>query len=147
MNLKEWRGQQQRTKDVDLPSGLTVTVQPVPMQAFLRGRIPDSITPIVTEMLESGGLIPAVKTLDEARAWFDLIDAVALAAIVSPRVVPDGQATGDDELAVGELSEADKSSLLLLLGATAKALESFRPQSPDDVDTVLPGEGDEPATE
>ena len=54
---------------------------------------------------------------------------------------------GPDELSVEELSEGDKGELLKLLGVTAKAFEDFRPAQAGDVESVLPGEGDEPAAE
>ena len=144
MNLSEWRASQKRTKTVTLPSGLDVEVQPVGMQAFICSGIPDTLTPIVTSMFETG-MIPPAKTLVEIRGFYDLLDSVALCAIVNPRPVR-GEA-GPDELSVEELSEDDKGELLKLLGVTAKAFEDFRPAQAGDVESVLPGEGDEPAAE
>lgn len=144
MNLSDWRASRKRTKTITLPSGLEVEVQPVPMQAFLRSSIPDSLTPVVSSMFETG-LIPPAKTLAEIRSFYDLLDSVALCAIVSPPVVR-GEA-GPDELSIEELSEGDKGELLALLGVTAKAFEAFHPAAAVDVGVVLPGESDEPGAE
>lgn len=144
MNITDWRASQKRTKTVTLPSGLEVEVQPVSMQAFIRSSIPDSLTHIATTLFETS-LIPPARTLTEIRDFYDLMDSVAMCAIVSPRVVR-GEA-GPDELSVEELPEEDKAELLALLGVTAKAFEDFRPASAGDVDAVLPVESDDPGAE
>lgn len=146
MNLSEWRASRKRTKNVTLPSGLEVEVQPVSFAAFVRGNIPDHLTPVVSQMFDGKG-IASTRTLDDMRRYFDLMDAVAMQAVVSPKIVESAALATDDEIGVDELSEEDKAALMPLLGMTARTLETFRIETPDDVEPVLPGEGDEPSAE
>lgn len=145
MNLAEWRAARQRTKKVELPSGLEVEIRPVSFGAFVRGQIPDHLTPVVAAMFDGKG-VAFTQSLEDMRRYFEVTDMIAMHAIVSPTVVPAGMA-GENEIGVDELSEEDKAALMPLLGMTARALESFRIEPSRDVDAVLPGEDDEPATE
>lgn len=146
MNLSDWRASRKRTKTVTLPSGLDVEVQPVSFGAFVRGNVPDHLTPVVSQLFEGKG-ISGTNTLDGMRRYFDVMDAVALQAIVNPKVVASAAEAGEGEIGVDELSEEDKAALMPLLGMTARTLESFRIEPPDDVEPVLSGESDEPSAE
>ncbi len=146
MDLSAWRNARKQTKQVTLPSGLDVEVQPVGFGAFLRMQIPDHLTPIVSSMFEGKGLGMS-QSLEDMRRYFELLDLVALAAIVSPKIVSSSDLVGDGEICVDELTEEDKAALMPLLGATAKSLESFRIEPAADVDAVLSVESDEPAAE
>ena len=144
MDLKQWREQQRKTKKVTLPSGLDVEVRSVSFQAFLRSGIPDTLTPLIMGMMEKGTL-PKIESLDSLRAYYQMLDAIAMQAIVTPRVVEGEPA--DDEINISELTEMDKNMLMSLLGATAKQLETFRYEPEMVVEPVQADEGDEPAAE
>lgn len=108
-----------------LPCGLEVRVRNVPLAAFYgTGAIPDSLTPLVDEMLN--GKTPDVNKVGIAKmitAQDAMYKAILKSAVVYPRIVDHPEA--DDEVSLDDFSEEDAGLLVGLLGLPARELARF----------------------
>jgi hypothetical protein len=150
LSVKDWRAQQRKIRDegmpFELPSGLVVQVRNVPIADFLtRGGIPDSLAPLVAEMINGKANLDKLDANKAMLAQMEMTDAVCRVAIVTPRIVDDPKK--DDEISLKELDEEDKGALMGLLGLPARKLEPFCHQQTRTLERLRQREALEAASE
>lgn len=137
----DWRRQRTTPISTTLPySGLVVDIGPVQLDALLlAGKIPDVLTGIVASVLWS--TVGQGKKEEEIRAekdFYALVNAVVSACLVTPRVVENP--SQDDEIAIDELSFADKLLVYTIATQPASVLYRFRQEQVAAVDALPEGE-------
>lgn len=122
MNLQQWRKAKQT--EFTFPSGLTVQVQQVDLLTLvMEGSIPATLLTMAQEQGATG----KTWNLEELPQLKQVLDAYALATIVSPPVVP---GVGDDEhLGLDEIPGTDKLALFGRANAGVAALAGFRQEA------------------
>lgn len=148
-----WRAQSNATAITTLPlSGLAVEVGRVHLDALLlAGQIPDLLTPIVIDMLWStiGQGEGKEKEIEGTKQFFELVNIVVKAALVSPRVVD--TPTADDEIAITDIDFGDRLIIYSLARQPGSVLHSFRAEQGPTMDALPEGdpllEVAEPATQ
>lgn len=149
----EWRKPREEGYLVELPSGHRARLGPVDLsQMLLDGRIPDLLTPFVTQMLYEGvneedleKQFSPEAVLDRAGETMELINRVCSASFLDPRVVQEDP--GDGEILIEDVSIDDRSYVFSLAIYGARALESFRVGQESPVEPVRDGEDDDVAPE
>lgn len=138
--LEERRAIIEEGVPIPMPSGVEVLVRPVTPDGLLRGgKVPDTLTPLVMEILYernadkiNGALDEFVKkpreTVEETLEMLGSLDVVARAALVNP-----------DQLSL--LNFTDRGFLFRLAFLPAEVLSRFRAKQTRNVDGV--GESDE----
>lgn len=122
-NLAEWRAS--RLHEMDLPSGLPVTVRDVTMtDLMMTGRLPDSFLEMAQEAAKNNAADFDLKTLTKNAADFRaMLDALVELALVSPKV---GSVSDDEHITLDELPNDDKMAIFNHLNREVTALHSFR---------------------
>jgi len=141
-NLKETSGSEWRDRMtagvlVRLPSGNLARVRGVQPSVVIRsGRLPDSLTPLIVDVMDGKSDEESwkPKTVAELADYVTFMDLICECAMVSPRIVADPQA--DDEIGIGHLDGEDKNFLVELMGVSTRRLESFRNEQTSDVEPV-----------
>lgn len=145
---RDWRKMNEATITTMLPySGMVVEMGRAQLdQLLLTGKIPDTLTPIVADLLWSSvGQGQPREQIQAEKAFFELVNAVVAACLLSPRVV--ANPTQDDELTIGDLDFADKLIIYRLATQPLAVLHRFRQEQASGVDTVQQGDDLQPATE
>ncbi len=133
----EFRKRRENGEEVKLPTGMTVVLRQVSLQALmLRGDIPDSLTGLMAEMIL--GKIDTTDPLRTARGAIDLNFKLCQEALVSPRIVE--KPTGDDEISFDDLTEQEVNFIVAWAQEPQRAMEAFRQESAEDVGSVHIGE-------
>lgn len=146
---RDWRKLNESIITTILPySGMVVELGRAQLdQLLLAGKIPDVLTPIVSDLLwVSVG--QGKRTQDEIEAdkrFFELVNTVTTACLLNPRVVDNP--TQDDELAIGDIDFADKLIIYKLATQPLAVLHRFRQGQTPTVDSVPEGDDLQPATE
>ena len=141
-NLKEasgveWRDRMTAGVLVRLPSGNLARVRSVQPSVVIRsGRLPDSLTPLIVDVMDGKTDEESwkPKTVAELGDYVAFMDLICECAMVSPRIVADPQS--DDEIGIEHLDTEDKEFLVQLMGASTRKLESFRQEQKDDVESL-----------
>ncbi len=124
--LAEWRAA--RLRNVDLPSGLTVTVRDVGISDLvLSGRVPNTLMSVFVQATE-GSEAEAEKMAGEAITknaddFAKMLDAMVTACLVEPRI---SDKPGDDCITLAEMPMGDKLFLFNEMNREAAAVRSFR---------------------
>lgn len=145
---KEWKAKSKvnlQPTPLDLPSGNTALVQPAGMDIFLKqGMIPNSLMPIIQEQLERGqqGKSPEQNDADMLKKLmtqpqlvqdiFALADAVTIACVLDPPILPVPEAEAlreEDLLYVDEVDLDDKMFILDFAVGGTRDLEKFRTET------------------
>ena len=144
---REWRERQAAGVWITLPSGLDVRVGSVGPEVILKsGRVPDSLTPLVADMVTGRTAKAATPlTKDQLESQLDLMDAIVACFIKEPRIVDHPEQ--DDELAISDIEWVDKEFLMASVGQPLVAFERFRDQQALDVERVSTEPADEPPAE
>lgn len=117
--------------EVELPDGEPVLAIRAPLAWLLEaGRIPDALTPFVLDMMALGqerGTEDVAEELVGRRQhdFVRLLDAVWLACVVAPRFTL-AALPGPDEIALSQVSVADKIALFNWAQGVSDHLASFR---------------------
>jgi hypothetical protein len=123
--LAEWRAQ--RVHDVDLPSGLTVTVRDVSITDLaLTGRVPNTLMSAFVEASEAGDAekLAGEAIQKNAKDFGMLLDVMAEACMVEPRIA---DKPGEDCITLAEMPTEDKVFLFNFMNRDAtQAVRSFR---------------------
>jgi hypothetical protein len=124
-----------------LPSGVEVHLRPITPEALLRaGKIPDTVTPIVTKALYEPDKTQAAldefikeerQTPEETLTMLTTISVVCEAAMVDPSLMP-------------YLSFQDKGFIFRIAFLPAEVLSRFRARSLGDVERVDDGDQVQP---
>lgn len=132
----------------ELPSGLVVKLRnPGGLSAFLDSEnIPNALLAIVQKALKTGQKVDPEEFLSDdgidaemLKSVTFMFDAVAIKAMVEPRVHPAPETEDDrrdDMLYVDELPQDDKQFIFNWVTSGVKDLEPFRNQSESDVASV-----------
>lgn len=145
---RDWRKLRETHSITVLPSsGMVVEIGRAHLdQLLLAGKIPDTLTPIVAEVLwVSAGNGRAHNELEAEKAFLELLNAVTTAALVNPRVVPNP--TEEDELSIDDIEFSDKLTIYRIATQPLAVLHRFRQKQEADVDAVPEGDDLQPATE
>jgi hypothetical protein len=138
---RDWRAQTATTAALTLAySGLAVEVGAVQLdQLLLAGKIPDLLTPLVAEALwEPVGQGKNTDELASQKGFYELVNCVVRAALVSPRVVDNP--TADDEIGIEHLPFLDKVLIYRTATQPLGVLHRFRPVKDATVDALPKGE-------
>lgn len=145
---RDWRKMNEATITTMLPySGMVVEMGRAQLdQLLLTGKIPDTLTPIVADLLWSSvGQGRPAEQIQAERVFFELVNAVVSACLLNPRVV--ANPTQEDELTIGDLDFADKLIIYRLATQPLAVLHRFRQEQAPDVDAVPEGDDLQPAAE
>jgi len=164
LSLAEWRKERKEVRDAErqgveqvLLSGLPVRMRPVDPLALLRGgRVPDILTPLVFKALYAfpredvdSFVFDQRKEIEETERMLESVNLVCEAALIYPKIV--AEPNGDGEIALEELSIADRMWIFRMAFMPAELLTRFRYEPAGDVETVADEQSDpqqaEPATE
>jgi hypothetical protein len=141
-NLAEWRAS--RLHEMDLPSGLHVTVRNADMtDLMLSGKLPESVLGVADEAsskdktdidLQKIGLELMKKNGPEFKQFLDVITT---AALVTPAI---GDVQDDTHILLSELDTNDKTAIMNWVNREVPALQSFREGQDEPVAAVQHGD-------
>lgn len=136
-----WRKRHQAGVIMEFPSGMVARILSVGPDLILKtGRIPDTLTSHVVEMLEGKAEKPISKeTMQSLIEQVEFMYLVCETMLADPHVVEHPEA--DDEIGIEDLEYTDKQMLLALVGANTLQLERFRDQQARHVDDLVSSEG------
>lgn len=122
---------------VPLPSGLSVKAVRVNIVTLVEaGRIPDALTPFVTELMALGDEGDADTISEEIdrrwEEWLMVLDAVWLAAVAEP-VFTKKNAHGPGEIPIGVVDISDKMALYNWCQGVTNYLAPFQLAKSEDV--------------
>ena len=141
-NLAQWRAT--RREELDLPSGLHVTLQRVSMTDLLAmGKLPKTLfaeiqaaaKPTVTDAANTGALAARVdlQAFEKFPEFAELLEAITRTCVVDP---PLADVSDDDHLAIGEIPFDDRMAIFNWANAGAKAIAPFSGEQRDDLLTL-----------
>jgi hypothetical protein len=145
----QWRKEREEGVLVRLPNGdKLVRIRKVrPDMLLRRGRIPDTLTTLMLNMLygrlqpnELEDFLSPREQAEEALEMLESLRAVCEAALVEPRIVDEPIA--DDEISIDDLEIPDRGRIFSLVFMPADALSRFRYQPKTNVDAVENVAGD-----
>lgn len=150
-NAKVWREKASDMREkgvrVTLPSGMVAYVRNLPLASVMvaYGSIPDTLTPLVTEMIGGGVTDKSIEQYGlvkvmEASMLFN--DAITKLALVSPRIVE--HPVEDDEISIEDIDDEDKEWLLGVLRLPASKLARFCQEQTRLMELLDAEQGDEP---
>lgn len=123
-NLAEWRSQ--RMHEVELPSGLTVTVRDVSITDLaLTGRVPNTLMSAFVDAADSqeAEKIAGEAIQNNAKEFGTLLDVMTEACLVEPRISRD---PSDETITLSEIPTDDKLFLFNYMNRDVQAVRSFR---------------------
>lgn len=144
-SAEEWSELYTKGVVVQLPSGMVARLRPIGVESLVRsGRIPDDLSPLAAMTIWRGQPTDD-QIMRFGKGSIDLINIIAEAAFMEPRVVIDGESreVGPGELSIDHVDLADKTFILSFVSAPAAALRSFRRKQEGDVATIHAGEDPE----
>lgn len=144
----EFRKMREEGVPQTLLSGRKVRLRTVTPDRLLRaGRVPDILTPLVTKMLfeqvsnqELNDFISPREQAKDSLEMIDSLNVVCEAALLYPRIVE--KPTQDDEIAIDDLTLADRGWIFKLAFQPAEVLSRFRLESVGNVEDRDNSEGD-----
>lgn len=133
VNLAAWRAK--RLHEVDLPSGLSVTLRNITMTDLLfTGKLPPAMLDFAQDAANNGGSGVDLKELAKNGPDFkDLMDEVARLCVVSPAI---GPVEDDEHITLEELSGDDKMFIFNWANREVSQLQSFREGEAESVAVV-----------
>lgn len=142
LSLAEWRAS--RLHELDLPSGLHVTVRDVDMtDLLLTGLLPAAVmeeaaeAAKITDSLDLEKL--ALKMMEEnGPAFKAMLNAIVKAALIEPKI---GDVVDDTHITLDELTIEDKSAIMQYVNREVEQIKSFREGEDQPVASVQPGNG------
>lgn len=162
-SAKTWK--RNKGTDLELPSGNVALVKRPGMDKFLSaGIMPDSLTPIVVEAVQSGKGLPPEKTQElmkdsNINELFVALDRCLVYCVVEPDVmwhrretgekdadgkpiledIPEDERDTDTYVYTDEVDVEDKMFIFNFAVGGSRDLESFRKELSDGVGSVQPG--------
>lgn len=135
--------------EVYLPSlGGLVLIRPVGFDYLVKlGRIPAALTGLALAILTGEETADQEPTLEQADEIVDFLNLICIEALVKPRMVPEGQTPGDDEIGVWDLEIFDKQVIMQVLYRPLRDLAGFRPKPEKPVEPVPVEQDVQPASE
>lgn len=123
LNLAAWRAS--RLHEMDLPSGLPVTVRDVTMTDLLMtGKLPASFVDMAEDAASKGESGMDLKQLVKNGPEFAvMLDALVEIALVTPLI---GAVADDSHITLAELPNDDKMAIFNFVNREVTALQSFR---------------------
>jgi len=122
INLAEWRAS--RMHEMDLPSGLQVTVRDVTMtDLLLTGKLPASFVDIAQDAATKGDSLDLKQLAEKGADFRDMLDALVEIALVTPLI---GTEADESHITLAELPNDDKMAIFNFVNREVTALQSFR---------------------
>ena len=121
--LSEWRAS--RLHEMDLPSGLHVTVRDVTMtDLVLTGKLPPSFVDMADQANKLGASGLDLKEIAKSGADFKvMLDAMVEITLVAPLI---GAVADDGHITLDEFPNDDKMAIFNYVNREVTALQSFR---------------------
>lgn len=120
-SVKDWK----RTEDIELPSGNVARLKRVGLLDLIgQGGIPDTLSPLVTEVASKKTLQLDFGSLQQYEA---LVNVVVKAAMVEPQVADEA---GPETLAVRDIDWLDRQHIFQWANGAANELKPFRQAGP-----------------
>jgi hypothetical protein len=138
VNLAAWRAR--RLHDLELPSGLDVTVRDVSMTDLLfTGKLPAAMLDFAQDASQNGSASVDLKEMAKNGADFKaLMDEIVRLCLVEP---PIGDVEDDEHITLAELSGDDKMFIFNWANREVEQVRSFREGEAQPVAAVQPGNG------
>lgn len=140
-----WRNPREEGVVVLLPSGNAARLRPVGFDLIVRlGRLPEGLVSVAIDAINGGeGKFEAPKTRKDVETYVDFYNAICECSFIQPRIVTEPK--GEDEIALEDLSWADKKYVSQFLNLPAAHLAVFRQEQTGDVGAVHPDAGNQTA--
>lgn len=125
---------------MELPSGKVARLRRRSIFALMKaGQIPNELRAIVQNFISSPQGARAVAG-ENFEAMFQLIDVVAKACFVYPKLVDEGEnELDDDEVYVSDIEFDDKLYVYLWSAGEVSSLEAFREEQNSSISTAFDG--------
>jgi hypothetical protein len=122
MNLAEWR--MSMLHEMDLPSGLPVTVRDVTMtDLLLTGKLPPSFVDMAQDAATKGSSMDLKQLAENGTEFRSMLDALVEIALVIPLI---STVADDSHITLAELPNDDKIAIFNFVNREVTALQSFR---------------------
>lgn len=122
MNLAQWRAS--HLHEMDLPSGLPVTLRDVTMtDLLLTGKLPASFVDIAQDAAEKGNSFDLKQLAEKGEEFRVMLDALVEIALVVPLI---GSVADDTHITLAEFPTDDKMAIFNFVNREVTALQSFR---------------------
>lgn len=136
-NLAEWWANQ--FLELDLPSGLRVTVRDVDMEDLIAmGELPNTLISLLPELQGLEDEAAGLKLMGEnPKAFAQLLDGIVKCCLVDPKIgeVSDGETT----IAIKDMRGKDKMFLFNWANREAEKMRPFREGEDEPMETAHPG--------
>lgn len=124
-DVKQRISKNKEGQPIQLPSGLVFSVGRPSLVSLLTGNaIPSRLSAIALKIMNGG--ISQVKSIEDMKNTFELIDKVVCASVIAPKVVSENAT--EEELLVTDLSEDDRIAIFTYVQSGEAGLEKFRRQ-------------------
>lgn len=131
-SLAEWRAS--RLHEMDLPSGLHVTLRDVTMtDLLLTGKLPASFVDIANEAATKGNSMDLKELAANGAEFKTMLDALVVIALVIPLI---GTTADESHITLDELPNDDKMAIFNFVNREVMALQSFREGQDEPVAVV-----------
>jgi hypothetical protein len=122
VTLAEWRAS--RLHEMDLPSGLHVTVRDVTMtDLLLTGKLPPAFVDIAQDAATKGDSLDLKEFAEKGAEFRVMLDALVEIALVQPLI---GASADETHITLEELPNDDKMAIFNFVNREVTALQSFR---------------------
>jgi len=130
-NAKQWRAQQTRKIELELPSGLTVVVRRPPLHMWISaGKVPESLVKAMLSQRNQQVTADALQMSPEQfKGLFTFMREVIVATVVEPRIVEN--ATAEDEIAPEDVPLDDAMFIFQWALAGGQVPAAQRAQNPE----------------
>ncbi len=131
-NLAAWR--ESRMHEMDLPSGLPVTLRDVTMtDLLLTGKLPASFVDLAQDAAAKGDSLDLKQLVEKGEDFRAMLDALVEIALVTPLI---GAVADDSHITLAELPNDDKMAIFNFVNREVTALQSFREGQSEPVAAV-----------
>lgn len=133
--------------EIELPSGLEVTVRPIDATALLTMDFPDALMASIKEYVlgKNADADPSQEDmLDTIKKTRELGEIVAETTIIKPRIVREDRSLLPGEFPASKLPDNDLRTLLMALNVPLVYLQSFFRKQAKDLVAVYVGAIDQP---
>ena len=120
--------------EMDLPSGLPVTLRDVTMtDLLLTGKLPASFVDLAQDAAAKGDSLDLKQLVEKGEDFRAMLDALVEIALVTPLI---GAVADDSHITLAELPNDDKMAIFNFVNREVTALQSFREGQSEPVAAV-----------
>jgi hypothetical protein len=112
------------------------------------GYIPDSLTPLVADVIERGQARVRFDSMEDIRRYVELTGALVASAFVEPTVVMDREPDPNaNEIGLDDIGDDDAQFVMQFVNTPAGALARFRDEQAQHVEPMDPESSDRASAE